>query len=956
MADGETYCAICGVPAHEIRIRNYDQSRVTRKSAEWLDDVSLMGRPDKKAKRPRPVILAGPVEYLGHNRYALPSEDHPFATEYSFGEAATYDWTEDNDVLIPFHLHCFALAKEVASPHNIDAFVIYETFRSHCAKPYTFGLEFDYGGAKDCRLVEWKQVKGTEYLLASPTEIPRATEFIKSILAESHLQEPQPAVTQHDTADKDTLGKLPGELLSGILQCLDLKSLCAVRLASRSAARETSSNAFWKNKISSDMPWVVGLFPGRDVTDNLQIDWLKVYKTLRAISKGQDEREPFTTGGLRNRARVWDVCTQMLNEYWPRKEAREEELSNNPAVLKKAKVSAEPILRFPRSNGIMWSQASLIEKFDDMLSAEPVIEVLWSAGGELAGIVCRTTAGGRPRAAGSKNLYTRSDKVHIPKDDWITELIITSQDELDGMSDLNNLSETELNTIVRKVVGLEFVFSKGDPVQVGESKGDKFILLLPEPETFIVGFQAGRAAREPISELSLLYHRLTKAPKESRSRVQPREYLDDFGVPLNDPEKTTYLWKDALPPRELQIIPARCGVMPPGPEDDNICEALIFGTTDDDLSKITAIGVDAQLRGFEVCYSNGESRTIGHTNAMQYLSIDGPGGERILHVYVEISFYPTGVQIVTTKNRHFIVGQAPQKDEIRFPEENRFSDRDALMGIYCHWRHRHAPHTSLDMIGAFVRKNSLGSSVQVQLALDSDARYWAPGLPPKGMRKIGRVYGERGFDWLEKPGKYPKHMPSRNAVVSWFDCSRPIASIKVGLCHGTKGYQIPLVAMTFTYADDNTTMSIGPTKFSPPKDNRGRAGHYWCGCEEGSHRDEELEQRPHYIEDEWDAQGSYLDCAQVWVGDYGYFTGLQFIARDGRESPAWGYCVSEKPIADRRVNAGRLTKPVKLPLQVSEENRGAGLKVFVDKMDRGVHVPSKDYVVVGIQLFDFSKD
>jgi hypothetical protein len=72
------------------------------------------------------------------------------------------------------------------------------------------------------------------------------------------------------------------------------------------------------------------------------------------------------------------------------------------------------------------------------------------------------------------------------------------------------------------------------------------------------------------------------------------------------------------------------------------------------------------------------------------------------------------------------------------------------------------------------------------------------------------------------------------------------------------------------------------------------------------------------------------------------------------ESLAWGYCVCEEPIADPRINARRLTKPVKLPLQALEENRGAGLKVFVDAMDRGVFI--KDYVVVGIQLFDFSKD
>ncbi|CVL06710.1 uncharacterized protein FMAN_16230 [Fusarium mangiferae] len=397
-------------------------------------------------------------------------------------------------------------------------------------------------------------------------------------------------------------------------------------------------------------------------------------------------------------------------------------------------------------------------------------------------------------------------------------------------------------------------------------------------------------------------------------------------------------------------MPARCGIIPPNPEDDNICESLIFGTTDDDLSKITAIGVDSLLRGFEVCFSNGQSRTIGHTNAMQYFPIDGQGGERILYVNSKISFYPTGIQFVTTKGRHFIVGQPDPRAEVRFPEAGRLSDRDALMGIYCHWRYRHTPRAGLEMIGASVSKSGLGRSVRPQLAIDAQEHFWSPELPPKGLREVGRVYGER--DFFKTNRRVTHHMPSRNAVVSWFDCSRPIASIKVGICHGTERFQIPLVSMTFTYADDQTTTSIGPTKFSSPKDNRGRASNYWCWCAEGSHRDEELEQQPHYTEDEWDAQGSYLEFAQVWVGDYEVLTGLQFIARDGRESPAWGYCVSEKPPTIAHVR--RLTEPVRLPLQAQEENRGAGLKVFVDAMDR--EAPREDYVVVGIQLIEFSKD
>lgn len=57
------------------------------------------------------------------------------------------------------------------------------------------------------------------------------------------------------------------------------------------------------------------------------------------------------------------------------------------------------------------------------------------------------------------------------------------------------------------------------------------------------------------------------------------------------------------------------------------------------------------------------------------------------------------------------------------------------------------------------------------------------------------------------------------------------------------------------------------------------------------------------------------------------------------ESPAWGSCVADKP--------------VKLPLQAQNKNRAAGLKLFVDKIDRGIK--REDYVVVAVQLIGFSK-
>ncbi|UPL02841.1 hypothetical protein LCI18_013775 [Fusarium solani-melongenae] len=221
-----------------------------------------------------------------------------------------------------------------------------------------------------------------------------------------------------------------------------------------------------------------------------------------------------------------------------------------------------------------------------------------------------------------------------------------------------------------------------------------------------------------------------------------------------------------------------------------------------------------------------------------------------------------------------------------------------------------------------------------EMVKDEQGRYWTPTFPPGAARDIGPIFGQREF--APEGRRVVHHIPSSEATVSWLDCSRPIESIKVALCHGTNSSQLPLVSLSLKYSDDQTTSSIGPTKFSLPRDTHGRNGNYWCWCAEGSRHDEEFQERPHYTEDNWNAEGS-LKSVQLWVGDDGVLTGLQFITQDGKTSPAWGYCVGEKPI--------------KLPLQAQKKNRAAGLKVFIDRINRDVL--REDYVA--IQLIGFSK-
>ncbi|KAF5694701.1 integral membrane protein [Fusarium denticulatum] len=135
--------------------------------------------------------------------------------------------------------------------------------------------------------------------------------------------------------------------------------------------------------------------------------------------------------------------------------------------------------------------------------------------------------------------------------------------------------------------------------EVGQAKGDKR-LFFPDANDFVVGFKAGWVAGEPISKFSLLFQPCKKAPQECLSRVKPREYLNESGnpVPFSDPKISDHLWRNDLPPKELQILPPCNGVINCDiTKGGRLMESLVFGITDEDLSKVTAVGVDAQFRG-----------------------------------------------------------------------------------------------------------------------------------------------------------------------------------------------------------------------------------------------------------------------------------------------------------------------------------------------------------------------
>ncbi|KAF5676591.1 MFS DHA1 multidrug resistance [Fusarium heterosporum] len=652
----------------------------------------------------------------------------------------------------------------------------------------------------------------------------------------------------------------------------------------------TSSNAFWKSKVLSEMAWAVEFFPSIEYLGKFQPDWFKVYKVLRAISKSQVTRQPLVTHGLQNRYRIWGVCERLIKANRIHHDAIKEAFIDKSVPILGATNAIFPNMGYPFEACIVANSISLLKSFEAVRNAQSWIIVSCSSGGALAGIGTRTTAKATQNCIGSRNLFANSTEFKMPLESWITESAMTSEDG-----------------------------------------GDERVVN-PDPGNFVIGIKITFAAGKPVCKIALLFQPFSDAPKNSIPLSRPEELLDEFGAPypVNNPETTGHLWKNGAPPKELQILTCRTGyITPDRSRDDSLSKILLFGTSESDLDKVCAIGVDAQFRGFVVRTDNDSTRTIGKANAMQYLSIDGRGGERILYCYVCLIDVVRGIRFVTNKGRQLVIGDVGGSREISFPSDEREFCRETLMGIYCHWGNRNTPGLNLDTVDAFTRKMARTLTKTPKMKTDGQGRYWTPCAPPKTTQVLGPIYGQRTEGRIEITGN--------RATLTWLDCSKPISSVTVMLCHGTNTEQLPLVSVSLNYADQ-TTASFGPTELDPPKDSRGLKGRYWCMCFEGSrHKDgeEEQEEKPHYTQEQWNVEGACLENAHLWIDDKGCLTGLQFTAQDGKESPASGYCVGSK---------------TKLSLRTGSKNRAAGLKFWIDTIGRGV--TREDLVVKAIQLME----
>ncbi|CVK86003.1 uncharacterized protein FPRN_06368 [Fusarium proliferatum] len=800
----------------------------------------------------------------------------------------------------PFHVDCYKVLADAYEPRDIHLSALYDTLESHCLRDdsiFRCQLQFDYDKPRH-------NVIGTAYdfSYASPNRVSDLTIFVDELKINS----------QRSRSSVPHI--LNGERLT-------------------------------PTKIYNDMPWAKYIFSVKQ--HKMTIDMAIYYKNLVALGNGRLREGNFSLPlrmHLQNRCRLWGVCSRLLEECsalgqsanrtkTKTKTKKQEPLIKHTKkadnILRGAISSPIPLLTFPAYASTVYDRVSLIEEMKDLEKAEPVIRVYWDANKHLAGIGVYDANTDTFKTLGPKDLFHKSQDAQIPQDNWLAGIFIVTKEV-----------PQEIPRVWRRViVGIKFMFLYDDFVSFGEPLGD-IRVLVPKPWHTVVGIGASWNEARGVESLVLLQQDQEKVPQSAHCRVG-MEYPDDLdGLSVltmfrPDPRIANFLWRGWIPlqPEIWPTYPVRLDPLMPTPVET----LMLTKPLNDNLDYKFILGVDAQFRAFEVLFEYKDKtvrRSIGLPTAMHYFFMDSD--EQITKCYITGKDKVEAIRFVTDKTQHFIVGR-PGREERSLAKEGL--NMESIEGFHCRWSDdRNSSLTSLGVLTLEFSSVNLGEDREDKDAQNILGHYWVPKRPQTRFPIVeaGQIHGMT--KWIERL-RYPGvGVPSPQTVVTWLDCSKPLETIFITMCHSTTTKLLMMTSMTFMYAEGHESMSFGPIPMDSPEHDKDVNKQDRCACIHGGSFEQEIEDIPHYEPDKWHVYGGYLKTLRVWLNEMGVLTGLQLVA-DESESQKWGFCDGEH-VAE-------------LDLR-SKETRTAGIKFFLDSNGRN-HV-SEDTVVVAVQQIAVPKN
>jgi hypothetical protein len=231
--------------------------------------------------------------------------------------------------------------------------------------------------------------------------------------------------------------------------------------------------------------------------------------------------------------------------------------------------------------------------------------------------------------------------------------------------------------------------------------------------------------------------------------------------------------------------------------------------TDKDYNFV--LGVDAQFRGFEVLFEYKDKtktvrRSIGLATAMHYFVMHND--EQITKCYITGKDKIEGIRFATDKTKHFIVGR-PGPEEMGLAKQGL--NMESIEGFHCRWSDdRNTSLTSLGVLTLEFSPVNLGEEREDEDQDNIFEHYWVPERPQTRFPNegSGQIHGRSPMiERLHYPGV---GLPSRQAVATWLDCSKPLETISITMCHSTTTKLLTMTSMVFKYAEGHGPMFFGP--------------------------------------------------------------------------------------------------------------------------------------------------
>ncbi|KAH7125826.1 hypothetical protein EDB81DRAFT_810021 [Dactylonectria macrodidyma] len=920
MGGWHVYCALCGGPLGPVYWEpeeedQYDPSvleNVDDPELRWLRDIRIIGE-DPESNSVCKVWISGPAFSLEYGVMSYQPADPIDPVMPTGGSINVYTSDGGDSWSAPFHTCCReVLCRYMSIPvSSLDKQVLYETLKSmsedeQCGRR----LDIDYGDISKAMDQYWSTPRDTEHYVFNPIEVKGLGEFLRNL-----PQKTMSIEVRTYSLEGDPFARLPPDVLLLIVaQFKKIPTILKLRRASPAFANIELSNNFWRTRLLNDMPWLWDLPSPMTAQQRNETDWQLVYRKLHWGSRPMSATKN-KIHGLCNRKRIWEQMCPDFAEAYLEMEARLEKLgAATPMALKGAFKQDETQLIRPEPTETEQVTCSLIERFSDLYSATPSILVGWDENRQLVDIRIAKEHDAERVETATPSLAS-TDTVNIPLDDWLTGFIITSR-----ALDEGEPSET------RHIVGLEVLFAKRRPVQLGLDDGDKRLIYVTQGR-FIVGLDIHRSSTGVLSTFNFVEQPLAHADGSLRVADTRR---GNYNLHV-----AAYLWRQELPQPAFRIS----GQVPDywssrGEIEVFPMDTLMFGTSEDELSDLTSVSVDIRLGGFEIGYSDRPNRAIGpRLQAIKTLEIDGRGGERVgfVSACVKQGEELASLQLVTNRGRLLSVGESAviQTTWLALLDANT---RLTPCGLYASWRggksQRYLAH-----VGAIGSAHAGPFNERLPRFLhDSHGWLWEPTKLPPTLEETGTIWG--GCAVPDSPEWPPEEativfVPPKACTVSWLDCSRPLSEVRVSLTHSTRGIvpQVPICAITMRYAD-GSQKTVGPSRFSAQPTCS------WCTPE--SSIEEEVRAVPHYRHESWHLGGQKLTSVRTWRPHGTSMAAIQLVAEGQVESPIWrhwGYDLRNSQVGE-------------LHFAGHEGGDAVGLKFFFQ--NNGI-TSRRDTIIAGIQ-------